>query len=68
MVHHRDNLHETLSQVSAMHALFDRFDLPVLTYLSSFAGRSRLLDDMMNIISQLHLLKGIALMCLFWYA
>jgi undecaprenyl-diphosphatase len=50
-----------------MHAVFDGFDLPILTFLTGFAGRSRLLDHVINAISRLDLFKGIALMCLFWY-
>jgi membrane-associated phospholipid phosphatase len=47
--------------------LFDGFDLPILTFLTSFAGRSHLFDHMVNAVSRLDIFKGIALMCLFWY-
>jgi undecaprenyl-diphosphatase len=48
--------------------IFDRFDIPALTFLASFAGRSHLFDHLMNALSRLDIFKGIALMCLFWYA
>lgn len=47
--------------------IFDSFDLPILHFLTGFAGRSRLLDHLVNTVSRLDLFKGIALMCLFWY-
>ncbi|MDR3530454.1 MAG: phosphatase PAP2 family protein [Rhodopila sp.] len=50
-----------------MARLFDGFDLSVLTFLTGFAGRSRLFDHLVNALSRLDIFKGIALMCLFWY-
>ncbi len=50
-----------------MHAIFDGFDLPIVRFLSGFAGKSPLLDHVINALSRLDMFKGIALMCLFWY-
>ena len=52
-----------------MHAahFFDRFDLPILTFLTGFAGKSHAFDHLVNALSRFDLFKGIALMCLFWY-
>jgi undecaprenyl-diphosphatase len=50
-----------------MHAALDSFDLPILRFLSGFAGRSPLADHAINALSRLDMFKGIALMCLFWY-
>src|ERR1700753_4292261 len=47
--------------------LFDGFDLPILAFLTGFAGRGRLFDQLLNALSRLDLFKGVALMCLFWY-
>ncbi len=47
--------------------IFDGFDLPILHFLSGFAGRSSLFDHVVNALSRLDLFKGVALMCLFWY-
>jgi undecaprenyl-diphosphatase len=47
--------------------LFNSFDLPVLTFMTDFAGKSRLFDHLINALSRLDIFKGIALMCLFWY-
>jgi undecaprenyl-diphosphatase len=46
---------------------FDDFDLPILTFLASFAGKSHLFDHLVNALSRLDIFKGVALMCLFWY-
>ncbi len=45
-----------------------RFDLPILRFLTGFAGRSHLFDHSMSALSRLDIFKGVALMCLFWYA
>jgi undecaprenyl-diphosphatase len=52
-----------------MHAaqMFDSFDLPILTFLTSLSGRSHLIDHLVNALSRLDIFKGVALMCLFWY-
>jgi undecaprenyl-diphosphatase len=52
-----------------MHAarIFDSFDLPILTFLTSYSGRSHLIDHLVNALSRLDIFKGVALMCLFWY-
>lgn len=47
--------------------MFDRFDLPILTFLTGFAGKSHLFDHLVNALSRLDMFKGVALMCLFWY-
>jgi undecaprenyl-diphosphatase len=47
--------------------LFDGFDLPILTFLTGFAGKSHLFDHLLNAVSRLDIFKGVALMCLFWY-
>ena len=47
--------------------LFDGFDLPILSFLTGFAGRSPLFDHLINALSRLDIFKGVALMCLFWY-
>jgi undecaprenyl-diphosphatase len=47
--------------------LFDGFDLPILRFLTGFAGRSHLFDHLVNAVSRQDIFKGIALMCLFWY-
>lgn len=47
-------------------ALYD-FDLTILTFLTSFVGRSPLFDHLNNSLSRFDLFKGVALMCLFWY-
>ncbi len=49
--------------LSALH----EFDMAVLTFLTSFAGRSSLFDHVNNALSRLDIFNGIALMCLFWY-
>jgi undecaprenyl-diphosphatase len=46
---------------------FDGFDLPILAFLTSFAGKSHLVDHLLNALSRFDIFKGIALMCLFWY-
>ena len=48
--------------------LLDSFDLSVLTFLTSFSGKSALFDHLVNALSRLDIFKGVALMCLFWYA
>lgn len=48
-------------------AMFDRFDLPVLTFFTAFSGKSHLFDHLINALSRLDMFKGVALMCLFWY-
>jgi undecaprenyl-diphosphatase len=47
--------------------IFDRVDLSVLTFVTSFSGRSAVFDHFVNAISRLDLFKGVMLMCLFWY-
>jgi membrane-associated phospholipid phosphatase len=51
-----------------MHALLDRFDLPILRFVTGFAGSSSLFDHVINAISRFDMFKGVVLMCLFWYA
>jgi undecaprenyl-diphosphatase len=46
---------------------FNRFDLPILAFLTSFARKSPLFDHVVNALSRLDLFNGVALMCLFWY-
>lgn len=52
-----------------MHALslLNSFDLGILTFLTSFVGKSPLFDHLINALSRLDLFKGIALMSLFWF-
>ena len=47
--------------------MFDRFDLPILAFLTGFADKSNLFDHLVNALSRLDMFKGVALMCLFWY-
>jgi undecaprenyl-diphosphatase len=51
-----------------MQALLYRFDLPILRFMTGFAGKSPLFDHAVNAISRLDMFKGVVLMCLFWYA
>jgi undecaprenyl-diphosphatase len=50
-----------------MHELFNSFDLPTLTFLTGFAGKSQLFNHVVNAVSRLDIFKGVALMGLFWY-
>lgn len=52
--------------MQAAHFL-NAFDLPILTFLTGFAGKSHLFDHLLNALSRFDLFKGVALMCLFWY-
>lgn len=48
-------------------AILNQFDLRILGFLAGFAGRSRIFDHLINLLSRLDLFKGIALMLLFWF-
>jgi undecaprenyl-diphosphatase len=48
--------------------MIDHVDLAIMTFLTGFAGKSRMFDHFVNAVSRFDLFKGIALMCLFWFA
>jgi undecaprenyl-diphosphatase len=43
-------------------------DLAILTFLTGFAGKSGWFDHLMNAVSRFDLVKGVAVLCLFWYS
>jgi len=50
-----------------MYGLFDRLDLPILAFVTGYAGKSPLFDHAVNAISRFDMFKGVVLICLFWY-
>jgi undecaprenyl-diphosphatase len=50
-----------------MQAILSRLDLPILQFVTGFAGRSPLFDHTVNALSRFDTFKGVFLMCLFWY-
>ena len=50
-----------------MNAFLDHLDLPILTFMTGFAGKNAVFDHLVNAVSRLDLFKGVILMCLFWY-
>ncbi|HEX2940408.1 MAG TPA: phosphatase PAP2 family protein [Rhodopila sp.] len=48
--------------------MIQRADLAILTFLTGFAGKSRIFDHVVNAISRFDLFKGVFIMCLFWAA
>ena len=41
--------------------MFDRFDLPILAFLTGFAGNSNLFDHLVNALSRLDMFKGVSI-------
>lgn len=48
--------------------MIERADLAILTFMTGFAGRSRIFDHCVNAVSRFDLFKGVFIMCLFWVA
>jgi len=48
--------------------MVENADLAILTFITAFAGKSSMFDRFVSEVSQLDLFKGVALMCLFWFA
>lgn len=45
----------------------EQFDLAILSFFTSFAGKSPVFDHIVNAISRFDLFKGVVMMCLFWF-
>src|SRR3954451_24665123 len=58
---------QTMDAHSPMQGLLDHLDLPILTFVTDFAGKSLLFDHAVNAISRFDMFKGMVLISLFWY-
>lgn len=48
-------------------AFLDNFDHPITLFCNQFVGKSRILDQVIELLSQSHLFSGILLVTLLWY-
>ncbi|WP_428540120.1 phosphatase PAP2 family protein [Rhodopila sp.] len=48
--------------------VIENADVAILTFLTGFAGKCGWFDHLMNAMSRFDLVKGVAILCLFWYA